>query len=101
MPTILTIILIVYLVAINFYGVLLLLSQKNERDKYLNSHKISDGKLVLIGFLGGALGIFSFMLILKYRLGSFWLMVLLPVMISVTAYLSYLAFSGGFVMILP
>ena len=101
MPTILTIILIVYLVAVNFYGVLLLLSQRRERDLYLNSNRISDGKLVLIGVLGGALGIFSFMLILKYRLGSFWLMVLLPVLISITAYLSYLAFSGGLETLLP
>ena len=57
---------------------------------------ISDTKLILTGLLGGALGIFVFMFILKYRLKSIVMMVLMPLFISLNAYLIFVTINGGF-----
>lgn len=93
MATIFYIILGVYILAINFYGVLLLKFQKKARtDGALEEdlgplHDVRDIKLFLAGLLGGALGIFVFAFILKYRLKSMFLMVLMPVLIALNIYL--------------
>ncbi len=97
MHVLLTIVLITYLVAINFYGVLLLVFQKRDREEGdEESIAISDVKLLLTGALGGAIGIFASMFALKYRLRSFLLMVLLPVMIAITVYVAISLFSGNY-----
>ena len=57
---------------------------------------ISDTKLIFTGLLGGALGIFVFMFILKYRLKSIVMMVLMPLFISLNAYFVFSAINGGF-----
>ena len=57
---------------------------------------ISDTKLIITGLLGGALGIFVFMFILKYRLKSIIMMVLMPLFISLNAYLIFVTIYGGF-----
>ena len=57
---------------------------------------ISDTKLIITGLLGGALGIFVFMFILKYRLKSIIMMVLMPLFISLNAYLIFVTINGGF-----
>ncbi len=97
MPTFVYIILIAYLVAINFYGILMLHFQKKSREKGDEENiTISDGKLMIAGILGGALGIFIFMFIFKYRLKSLLLMVVMPVFIAINVYLIVLAFNTGF-----
>ena len=57
---------------------------------------ISDTKLIITGLLGCALGIFVFMFILKYRLKSIIMMVLMPLFISLNAYLIFVTINGGF-----
>ena len=91
------VILITYVLAVNFYGILMLKFQKNAREFCEEEHKlISDTKLLIIGFLGGALGIYVFMFIFKYKLKNFIFMVLLPVFITTNGYLIYLLYSNGF-----
>ena len=97
MPTLLYIILIVYVIAINLYGVLMLHFQKKARkDGDEENIAISDTTLLLTGLLGGATGIFVFMFIFKYRLKSLFMMVLMPIFISINVYLLFYVFSGRF-----
>ena len=97
MPIIFYVISITYVIAVNFYGILMLHFQKKDREKGDDENiTISDGKLLLTGLLGGALGIFVFMFIFKYRVKSLVLMVLLPVIIALNVYLVIMAFNGGF-----
>ena len=94
MPVIVYILSITYLVAINFYGILLLFFQKKATDEYDEDSKISDMRLLFTGLLGGAAGIFTFMFILKYRLKNMKLMILLPVFAALTVYIAVIFFSG-------
>ena len=57
MVTLLRILLIVYIVAVNFYAFMLVRSQKIQNAETGES-KVKDGKLFLAGAIGGALGIF-------------------------------------------
>jgi len=57
---------------------------------------ISDSKLLFAGLLGGARVINEIMFILKYRLKSLIMMVLMPLFISLNAYLIFTAINGGF-----
>ena len=128
MPIIIYIIIAVYIVAVNFYGILLLKFQKNacckpqpeialdndetpatnpipledsdgekaenkEKICYKDTAKVKDYKLLLTGFLGGALGIYVFMFIFKFRLKSMLLMLLLPVIIVINVYLFIMLFT--------
>ncbi len=68
--------------------------QNNEVCK--EKKKIRDWKLLLSGILGGALGIYVAMLIYKYKLTNFLLMVIMPVFIAINLYFLLLAFSGNF-----
>ena len=97
MPFIIYLIIIVYIIAINLYGVLMLRFQKKAReDGDEESIIVSDSKLLLAGLLGGATGIFIFMFIFKYRLKSLFMMVLMPVFIAVNYYILFLLLNGGF-----
>ncbi len=96
MPVLVYIVFIVYLVAVNLYGILMLRFQKKSREDDVEDNEISDAKLLLTALLGGATGIFVFMFIFKYRLRSLFLMVTLPVLISINVYLIFMAFRGGF-----
>lgn len=90
------IIFTVYILAINFYSVMLLLSQRNEflsDEKKLNA---GDGKLILAAILGGALGIYITMFITKFKLKNMLLMILLPVIAVVNVYFCILAYRSGF-----
>lgn len=96
MTTLGTIILIVYILAVNLYGILMLHFQKKARTNGENSLKISDGKLLLAAILGGATGIFIFMFLFKYRLKSIVMMTLMPVLIAINVYIVILIFQGNF-----
>jgi uncharacterized membrane protein YsdA (DUF1294 family) len=89
------IILIVYILAINFYSILLLISLKKEfmaEDKKLNA---GDGKLLLAAVLGGAIGIYVTMFITKFKLRNMLLMIALPVIAVINVWIIILAFRSG------
>ena len=92
MPIFFYIILGVYLLSINFYGVMMLKIQKKARtvddseDDLGPTQDVRDFRLFLVGLLGGALGIFVFSFIFNYRLKSMFLMVLMPVIIAINVY---------------
>jgi uncharacterized membrane protein YsdA (DUF1294 family) len=66
MPTIIYVITIVYILAINLYGILMLRFQKKDREENEETRpSVSDTKIMLAGLLGGATGIFVFMFILS------------------------------------
>lgn len=94
MPIIVYILSITYLVAINFYGILLLFFQKKESEEYCENKKINDMQLLFTGLMGGAVGIFTFMFIFKYRLKNMPLMILLPLFIALNVYVIIVFFTG-------
>lgn len=95
MPILVYIIFFVYIIAVNFYGILILRFQKTAREKD-DPDKVSDARIYLAALLGGAIGIFLFMFIFKYRLKNFFLMVTLPVIIALNVYFVVMALKSGF-----
>ncbi len=96
MPLIVYVITVVYFIAINLYGILMLRFQKKAAQLGDESVRISDAKIYLAGILGGALGIFVFMFIFKYRLKSLFMMVLMPIFIALNIYIVIMLINGGF-----
>ncbi|MBQ7408805.1 MAG: hypothetical protein IJW13_06010 [Clostridia bacterium] len=99
------VVVIVYFLAINVYGFFLIKIQKNnrtseERENESNQcrgeKEISDGKLFIAGALGGASGIYIAMFIFKYRLTSLFLMVIMPVLITINFYVLIFGFYNNF-----
>lgn len=81
--------------AINLYGVLILIFQKNAKTIDEDSNGgISDGRLIFAGLLGGAIGIFITMFIAKYRLKNIILMILLPLFIALDVFVIINIISG-------
>lgn len=95
------ILFIVYLLAINFYSFLLIKSQKDESDNSGEVKKSGDGKLILAGFLGGALTIYISMFIFKYRIKNIILMILMPMIAAINIYIIFILFRSGFVFLYP
>lgn len=97
MTLLIYILTITYVIAINLYGILMLHYQKKARENGDDENiTVSDGKLLLTGFMGGATGIFVFMFIFKYRLKSLIMMVLMPMFIVLNVYLLIALFNGSF-----
>lgn len=90
------IIFIVYILAINFYAVLLLKSQKDEYIDDESKMNKGDGKLILTAILGGAISIYISMFIMRYRLKNLLFMILMPVIGVINVYLCIAAFRSGF-----
>ena len=85
----------VYLIAINVFGFTLVLTQKNQKEERATV-TVRDSKLVMTAVLGGATGIFVSIFVLKYRLQSMLLMVVMPVIIFLNVYMVISFYSGGF-----
>lgn len=86
----------VYTISINVYGVLLLKFQKTASEAEDEDERVSDGKLLLAAVLGGAIGIYAFMFVFKYRLKSLAFMILMPLLAALTIFLWYLLVSWNF-----
>lgn len=90
------VLIIVYIIAINVYGIMMLRFQKKARENGDDENlMVSDAKLFLTGFLGGATGIYVFMFIFKYRLKSLFMMVFMPVLIALNVYAIIFLMNGG------
>jgi uncharacterized membrane protein YsdA (DUF1294 family) len=89
------VLVITYIVAINVYSFLLIFFQKKQMEENSES-KIKDGKVFISGMLGGALGVYLAMFILSYRLNNLFLMVTMPLLIVLTAYIIIVGFQGNF-----
>ncbi|MBR1983282.1 MAG: hypothetical protein IKA12_01180 [Clostridia bacterium] len=96
MLTVFYILFIVYLLAVNFFGILNLGFQKRAREECDEDLKVTDVKLLITAVVGGALGIYIFMFIYKYRLKSFVYMIIMPLLIALHVYFSILLFRNGF-----
>ncbi len=97
MPTIFYIVLIVYILAINLYGILILNYQKKSKIENNENLKVSDFKIMLAGALGAATGIYTFMFIFKYRLKCLYMMVLMPIFIALNIYGIIIMFTRVFI----
>lgn len=86
---------ITYVLAINVYSYILVLTQKKQKEEHLKS-SVRDSKLFLAGVLGGALGVYIAMFTLSYRLQNLFLMVTMPIFIVLNIYLIILAFINNF-----
>ena len=89
------IIFIVYILAVNFYAVILLKSQRDEFGNNEAKMHSGDGKLILTAILGGAIGIYVSMFIMRYRLKNLLLMILMPVIGVLNVYFFIVAFRSG------
>ncbi len=88
-------IVITYILAINVYGFLLIYFQKKTMEE-MREKSIKDSKLILSGMLGGAVGIYLAMFIFSHRLQNLLLMILIPILIVINAYIIIVAFTGDF-----
>ena len=95
MVTLIKILLIVYIVAVNFYAFMLVRAQKIQNAETGES-KVKDAKLLLTGAIGGALGIFLSTFILSYRKDSLLLMVVMPLLVAVNVYFLVIGFMSDF-----
>lgn len=103
---ILYILLIAYLLAVNFYAFLYV---KSLRDKELEKQSSTTtpqapvqntdkfiGKLCVTGILGGAITIYVCMFLFKFRRNDLLLMVLMPLFGVLNIYITILLFRSGF-----
>ena len=90
---ILTALLIVYVLAVNFYAFLMMKDLKNKK---ADVQKQNDGKLTLTAALGGAITIYVCMFVFKYRLSNMFLMIAVPLLGAINLWLWFVAIRSGF-----
>ena len=106
------ILLIAYIIAINFYAFLLIKSARDkekereisQQSAAIESHETplstpaekNTGKLCITGLLGGAITLYVCMFIFKYKRSDLLLMVLMPLLGVLNVYLWVLLFRSGF-----
>lgn len=88
-----------YIVAVNVYSVMLLISLRNEYLTDESRLNAGDGKLILSALLGGAIGIYVTMFITRFKLKNMALMILLPVIAVLNVWFFVVAFRSGFTFI--
>ncbi len=84
-----------YIIAVNVYSVMLLLTQRNESLMDEDKLNAGDGKLLLSALLGGAIGIYVTMFITRFKLKNMLLMILLPVIAVINVWFCVVAFRSG------
>lgn len=89
------IVIIVYILAINSYSIMLLISLKNDYLTDEGKLNAGDGKLILAAILGGAIGIYVTMFITRFKLKNMLLMILLPVIGVLNVWMCIVAFRSG------
>ena len=95
MVTLIRILISVYFVSVNVYSFFLMRIQKTQVLSNNNS-TVKDGKLLLVGIMGGALGVFLSAFILSYRRDSMFIMIVMPILIALTVYVIVLGFISDF-----
>lgn len=93
----LTVLLSTYILAVNYYAFRLLKKQQEDTDVGDMQADDGDGRLLLISAMGGAIAVFVTMFVLRYRLDSMLLMIVLPLLAVVNIYCFYLGFRSIFV----
>ncbi len=116
---ILYLLLVAYILAVNFYAFLLVkslkakekaaeaekqaserLAQPKEEQRALPESERASGKLCVTGLLGGAVTIYACMFLFKYRRNDLLLMVLMPLLGVLNIYLWVVLFRSGFTLFL-
>ena len=103
------ILLIAYILAVNFYAFLLVKSLRDKErleETYRQAAPLVEetpkqperfvGKLLITGLLGGAISIYASMFFLKFRRGDMLLMILTPLLGVLNIYFWVLLFKSGF-----
>ncbi len=108
---ILYVLLVAYILAINFYAFLLVKSLRDKEKQEQTQRELTDspaeektpppyerfnGKLCITGLLGGAITIYVCMFLLKYKRSDMFLMILMPLLGVLNIYLWVLLFRSGF-----
>ncbi len=88
----------VYILAVNFYAYRLV---KAQYDDFEDGKKTAfgDGKLYLAALFGGATAVYISLFLLKFRLGNFALMILMPLFAVLNFYCFFLGFRGIYFLI--
>ena len=107
---ILYVLLVAYILAVNFYAFLLVKTLHNEEQERTQGQDDSpsihpslpptterpNGKLFLTGFLGGAITVYACMFIFKYKRTDLLLMLLMPLFAVLNVYVWVMLFRSGF-----
>ena len=93
-----TVLLVVYILAVNFYAFLMM---KDIKDEQVTPVTLYDRKLALTAVLGGAITIYVCMFVFKYRRNSLFLMILMPVLGALNLWLWFVAIRSGFTLFRP
>lgn len=83
----------VYVLAINFYAFLFMRRIRKEKPSETKKH---DGRLLLVSLLGGGLTVYVCMFVFKTRLENLLVMIAVPVLIALHAYVWFFGFRYGF-----
>ena len=90
------IIFTVYIIAVNFYSVMLLVAQKNQYLDDESKLNAGDGKLLLAALMGGAVGIYAAMFVTRFKLKNMLFMILMPVIGALNIWFIVIAYRSGF-----
>lgn len=86
----------VYLAAVNLYAFLLVKERKKRVTERGEEEKNTNARLLLAGFLGGALAAYAAMFVYKYKTDNVLMMILLPLLGAANIYLSFALVKSGF-----